>query len=84
MPTALWDHPESTPSSGFLRADCMPSVRHRKHSHLSLDTWEVRPRCPAGTGGTTPSLGDPKLTPSAIPLSHSPPDPGGNLGARLV
>lgn len=57
MPTALWDHRESTPSSGFLRADCMPSVRHRKHSRLPLDTWEVRPSCPAGQRGYQPQSG---------------------------
>lgn len=83
-PPALWDHQESTPSSGFLRADCMPSVRHRKHARLPLHTREVRPSGPAGTRGYqphNPSLGDPKLTLSA-PLR--PPPPGGNLGAHLV
>lgn len=41
----------------FLRADCMPGVRHRKHSHLPLDTWEARPSCPAGQRGYQPQSG---------------------------
>lgn len=77
-PPALWDHQESTPSSGFLRADCMPSVRHRKHARLPLHTLEVRPSGPAGTRGYqphNPSLGDPKLTLSA-PLPPPLPQEG--------
>lgn len=56
-PPTLWGHQGGTPSSGFLRADCMPSVRHREHARLPLLTWEVRPSCPAGTGGYPPWSG---------------------------